>query len=91
MNINSFMVQKKGNFLSMDQPKMYKLDEYRSLMGQMQPRYPLVKGLSNNTVIKAMHEAFKNAGRFEEYLPEEIIKSHDLISYSEAAIGIHFF
>ena len=84
------MVQKKGNFLSMDQPKMYKLDEYMALMGQMQPRYPLVKGLTNNIVIKAMHEAFKNAGRFEEYLPDDLIKSHGLTSYSEAVVGIHF-
>lgn len=84
------MVQKKGNFLSMDQPKMYKLDEYMALMGQMQPRYPLVKGLTNNIVIKAMHEAFKNAGRFEEYLPDDLIKSHGLSSLCEAVVGIHF-
>ena len=83
-------VQKKGSFLSIDQPKMYKLEEYMALSGKMQPRYPLVKGLSNNTVIKAMHEAFKNACGFDEYVPGDILKRLGLMDYSKAVIGIHF-
>ena len=83
-------VQKKGSFLSIDQPKMYKLEEYMALSGKMQPRYPLVKGLSNNTVIKAMHEAFKNVGELDEYVPGDILNRLGLIAYSKAVIGIHF-
>lgn len=84
------MVQKKGSFLEMDQPKMYKDEEYAALLGTLQPRYPLVKGLSNNTVKKAMSSAFKNAGSFEEFVPGNILDRLGLISYSEAVYGIHF-
>lgn len=84
------VVQKKGSFLSIDQPKMYRLEEYMALSGKMQPRYPLVKGLSNNTVIKAMNEAFKNIGSLSEYVPDDILKRLGLIGYSKAVSGIHF-
>ena len=84
------MVQKKGSFLEMDQPKMYKEEEYAPLIGTMQPRYPLVKGLSNNTVSKAVSAAFKDAGNFEEFVPDDILKRLELIPYSEAVYNIHF-
>lgn len=84
------MVQKKGNFLTMDQPKMYKIEEYAALMGKMQPRYPLVKGLTNNTVIKAMEQAFKNIGHIDEFVSADILKRLDLVGISEATRGIHF-
>lgn len=84
------MVQKKGSFLEMDQPKMYKDEEYSALLGSLQPRYPLVKGLSNNTVKKAVNSAFLSAGEFEEFVPQDILNRLGLISYSEAVRGIHF-
>ena len=84
------MVQKKGNFLTMDQPKMYKIEEYAALMGKMQPRYPLVKGLTNNTVIKAMEQAFKNIGHIDEFVPADILKRLDLVGILEATRRIHF-
>ncbi len=84
------MVQKKGSFFTMDQPKMYKIEEYAALDGKMQPRYPLVKGLTNNMVIKAMEQAFKNIGHIDEFVSDDILKRLDLIGVSEATIGIHF-
>ena len=83
-------IQRKGSFLCMDQPKTYKFDEYQSLVGKMQPRYSLVKGLTNNAVTKAMNEAFKNVGKFEEYIPDDILNRLKLVGLSEATIGIHF-
>ena len=84
------LVQKKGSFLEMNQPKMYLDEEYAALLGTLQPRYPLVKGLSNNTVKKAMSAAFVNAGHFEEFVPQDILDRLKLISYSKAVYGIHF-
>ena len=84
------MVQKKGSFFTMDQPKMYKIEEYAALDGKMQPRYPLVKGLTNNMVIKAMEQAFKNIGHMDEFVSDDILKRLDLIGVSDATIGIHF-
>jgi len=84
------IVHKKGNFFSMDHPKMIKPEEYAALMGRLLPRYPLTKGLSNNTVIKAVEQAFKNIGRLEDSVPESILQRLDLMSFAEAARGIHF-
>ncbi|WP_026520698.1 ATP-dependent DNA helicase RecG [Butyrivibrio sp. VCB2001] len=84
------VVRKKGNFFSMDHPKMYKVEEYAPLIGSLQPRYPLTKGLSNNTVMKAVEKAFINVGRLEEFMPKEICDRLDLIGFSEALHSIHF-
>jgi ATP-dependent DNA helicase RecG len=84
------MVRKKGNFFSMDHPKMYKDEEYAPLMGKLQPRYPLTKGLSNNTVKKAIEKAFINVGSLEEFIPSDILKRLKLMGYYEALLKIHF-
>jgi ATP-dependent DNA helicase RecG len=84
------VVRKKGNFFSMDHPKMYKMEEYAPLIGRLQPRYPLTKGLSNNTVMKSVEKAFISVGRLEEFLPEEYLNELDLCDYNEALRGIHF-
>ncbi len=84
------MVQKKGSFLTMDQPKMYSIEEYSSLIGKLLPRYPLVKGLTNNAVMKAIKQAFLGAEASKEYIPDDILNRLGLIGLSEAVRGIHF-
>ncbi len=84
------MVRKKGNFFSMDHPKMYKEEEYASLIGRLWPRYPLTKGLTNNTVKKAVEKAFINVGSLDEFVPSDILKRLDLMSYFEALKAVHF-
>ncbi len=83
-------VRKKGNFFSMDHPKMYKEEEYAPLIGHLRPRYPLTKGLSNNTVMKTVEKAFKNVGKLDEFISEDILKRLRLIPYADAVKGIHF-
>ena len=72
------VVRKKGNFFTMDQPKMYDQSQYAALMGKMQPRYPLVKGLTNNAVLKAQEQVFKNLGAFEEFVPESNLRGEKI-------------
>ena len=84
------VVRKKGNFYTMDQPKMYDQSEYAALMGTLQPRYPLVKGLSNNTVVKAIEQAFKNVGKIDEFVPENLLNRLGLSEITRAYLGIHF-
>ena len=83
-------IRKKGSFIAMDQPKMYKIEEYAALCGSMRPKYSLVKGLTNNAVTKAVEQTFLNIGKLEEYIPDDILKRLGLISYASAAYGIHF-
>ncbi|WP_034452233.1 ATP-dependent DNA helicase RecG [Butyrivibrio sp. AE2032] len=84
------MVRKKGNFFSMDHPKMYKIEEYAALMGHLLPRYPLTKGLTNNTVMKAVEKAFLNVGTIEEFVPGDVLSRLGLMDYSRALKAVHF-
>ncbi len=84
------VVRRKGAFFSMDHPKMYKEEEYAALVGHLLPRYPLTKGLSNNTVTKTVKNAFINVGKLDEFMPCDILERLHLISYSAAVKGIHF-
>ena len=84
------VVKRKGNFFSMDQPKMYKIEEYAPLIGRMRPRYPLTKGLSNNMVMKSVEKAFQSVGKLEEFIPKDILDRLGLMDYNKALTGVHF-
>lgn len=84
------VIKRKGNFFSMDQPKMYKEEEYAPLIGHMRPRYSLTRGLSNNAVVKAMEKAFISAGSLKEFIPTDVLTRLKLIDYNKALYGIHF-
>lgn len=82
----------KRNAFVLEQPKMYTMAAYRELEGSMQPVYPLTKGLSNNTVTKAVKQALEkyNAGLEKEYIPADIRKKYSLAEHNFAVVNIHF-
>lgn len=84
------MVEKKGNLSVMEQPKLYKKEEYDTLCGTMQPIYPLTAGLTNQTVKKAMRQAIDISASNVEYIPDSILKEYELAGYAEAIENIHF-
>lgn len=73
----------------MDQPGLFTYEEYHQKMGQLWPCYPLTKGLSNTTVLKAAARALEDYAE-AEYLPEDIQKEYELIPLKEAKRLIHF-
>ena len=83
-------VQRKGRGFVIEQPKMYKTEDYIEIMGSMQPKYPLVKGLSNQLIIKVMKQAIPSTPYLEEMLPTYIKNKMGLMNYSEAVRKIHF-
>lgn len=84
------ILQKKGSRYVMEQAKMYKPEEYGKMIDRMLPRYSTTKGLSNNTITKAMKQAINVVDISEDYLPEEIRKSEGLYSYEQAIRQMHF-
>ncbi|MDD6169520.1 MAG: ATP-dependent DNA helicase RecG [Lachnospiraceae bacterium] len=80
----------KNNILTMEQPKIYTLEQYRSLENQLLPIYSLSFGLTNHAVKKAVTQALEEKQLFSEYLPAEIRKKYDFIPYEEALRQIHF-
>ena len=84
------IVQGKPGKWKMEQPTVYTPEAYEKLLDSRQPKYPLTKGLTNHTVVKAMQQAFSVCDDINEYLPEEIRKRYQLMGYREALEGIHF-
>ena len=81
-----------GSLVSMEQPKLYTAAEYELKLHYIQPIYPLVKGLTNNMVTKAVTQYFamQNNPEEMEYLPKELIERYELKPLYEAIKYIHF-
>ena len=71
-----FVKENYSNF-SIEQPKIFGIAEYNKKKGEMQPVYPLVSGLTNNMVQKAVKQALKLV-ETEEFLPEKIRNKYGL-------------
>ena len=82
----------RGSLVSMEQPKLYTAAEYEQKLHYIQPIYPLVKGLTNNMVTKAVTQYFamQNNPEEMEYLPKELIERYELNPLYEAIKYIHF-
>ncbi len=83
-------ISKKGNQLRMEQPKIYKREEYQRLQNVLQPVYPLTKGLTNNMVSKSVKQALCLAGELPEYVPAAIRREHGLLKRKNTLEEIHF-
>ena len=74
---------------SIEQPKIFGIAEYNKKKGEMQPVYPLVSGLTNNMVQKAVKQALKLV-ETEEFLPEKIRNKYGLEGLQQAIEHIHY-
>lgn len=83
-----FVKENYSNF-SIEQPKIFGIAEYNKKKGEMQPVYPLVSGLTNNMVQKAVKQALKLV-ETEEFLPEKIRKKYGLEGLQQAIEHIHY-
>lgn len=83
-----FVKENYSNF-SIEQPKIFGIAEYNKKKGEMQPVYPLVSGLTNNMVQKAVKQALKLV-ETEEFLPEKIRNKYGLESLQQAIEHIHY-
>ena len=83
-------VVKKGKNYCMEQPKCYTPAEYHTLENCMQPVYPLVQGLTNKMVSKAVKQVMENIPTLEDPFPEKLRKEYHLAEYNFAFSNIHF-
>ena len=84
------MIQTRGAAKIMEQPKLYSMEDYRKQTNMLQPRYSLTKGLSNQSIQKAVKQALTFYTFEKEYYPSTIIDEYKLISGKEALCSIHF-
>lgn len=82
-------VMKNGR-LMMEHPECYTEEDYEKQKENLQPVYPLTRGLTNKIVIKAMQQTMEYMENAEEYLPKKIIQTYNLQSYGKSLKNVHF-
>ena len=80
----------KNGRLTMEQPELFTEKEYEKKQGQLLPKYPLTKGLTNNMLIKVMHQVMDAKVLEREFLPLSIRQEQQLAEYNYAISTIHF-
>ncbi len=83
-------VKRRGSGWEMEQPRIYSIDEYKSLLNRMLPIYGLTKGLTNQAVTKAVRQALEQQPLQEEYLSDEFRERYQLADLASCVTAIHF-
>ncbi len=83
-------VKRRGSGWEMEQPRIYSIDEYQSLLHRMLPIYGLTKGLTNQAVTKAVRQALEQQPLQEEYLSDEFRERYQLADLASCVTAIHF-
>ncbi|MBR0171510.1 MAG: ATP-dependent DNA helicase RecG [Lachnospiraceae bacterium] len=84
------MLTRKGNTKLLQQPRVYAEDAYDALSGSFLPRYPLTKGLTNQTLAKAVRQALEYVCYLNDPLPPEITDREGFYDLKRAVRAIHF-
>ncbi len=83
----------KGQKVFLQQPKVYDLADYEMMRRTLQPVYPLVRGLTENALRKALKEVFFGSDHIDlsnDPLPLSLKERYDLEDRKKAVRGIHF-
>ncbi len=83
-------IRAKGARLILEQPAVYRPEQYQCLLGTMVPVYTLVKGLTNQAVTKAVRQVLTEKNLLRDALPEHIRKEYQLAEYNFSIDQIHF-
>ena len=84
------MVKENRGAFVLEQPKIYKINEYKELLDKIQHFYPLVSGLTEKMVTKAVVQAIKVELPVKEYMPDAVLKERGLLDINKAYVQIHF-
>ncbi len=82
-------VVNKNTSLIMQQPKIYKEEEYEALLYILQPIYTLTDGLTNHAISKAVKQVLDVVDLFD-FLPKRVQTEYSLIARKDAVSEIHF-
>lgn len=84
-------IKRVYNNYVMDQPKIYfNKEDYFKLLKVLQPIYPLTEGITNNLIIKSMHQIHNNLEFAKDYIPKGIVRKYTLMDRTKALKEIHF-
>ena len=84
-------VIRKREGLVMEHPEVFcPASKYDLKQDTLQPVYPLVIGLTNHAVMKAVRQVLEDCDVGEGILPKDIAREYQLSDYRQAIYGIHF-
>ena len=83
-------VKMRGQRLLIEQPAVFRVEQYVRMEDALLPVYPLVKGLTGNMIQKAVRQVVMAKSLLREYMPREIRETYQLAEYNFAATQIHF-
>lgn len=84
-------VIRKREGLVMEHPEVFcPASKYDLKQDTLQPVYPLVTGLTNHAVMKAVRQVLEDCDVGEGILPKDIARECQLSDYRQAIYGIHF-
>lgn len=84
-------VIRKKEGLVMEHPEVFcPASKYDLKQDTLQPIYPLVTGLTNHAVMKAVRQVLEECDVGEGILPKDIVREYQLSDYRRAIYGIHF-
>ena len=75
---------------TMQQPRIFRPEEYAAKLGTLEPVYGQTKGLSNNAILKAVRQAMKVAVIRPDFVPESIRYNRTLMDMRTAIRTMHF-
>lgn len=92
------ILQMRGNHYHVEQPQIFTEEKYRDLLESLQPVYPLTKGITNQALVKVVHQVLDNLNLNNYEITNDLLKDYDDfkdlteqgISISEAFYNIHF-
>lgn len=84
-------VIRKKEGLVMEHPEVFcPASKYDLKQDTLQPIYPLVTGLTNHAVMKAVRQVLEECDVGEGNLPKDMVREYQLSDYRRAIYGIHF-
>lgn len=83
------VAEKRGR-LVMEQPEIFRREDYQKMLHTLYPIYSLTKGLTNKFMVKTLHQILEDREMVQEYLPEEFRNHYQLAEYNYAVSHIHF-
>lgn len=83
-------INRIGSELQIVNP-VFEKESSKDKIGRILPIYPLTEGLTNNDIIKIIHNVLKeNLDSLEDNLPMDLMQRYRLVGIKEAIRNIHF-
>ena len=84
------VVKRKGRHYAFEMPEIHKISEYIESLKNLQPVYPLTKGINSKTISKYVNASIDHYSPFNDSLSENIVEEFKFPTLSRALADIHF-